>query len=128
MGALGAEYRGPPAGLRARIGLGGDPPGLTRVLARDVVAFCALDDVFDIGLVVSGLDEEERRVGPDLLVLREGHDETFDARKIAALADDVHLIVTDVRQAAVQAFDLFVDLAKERLVQPDTAGALLHPH
>src|SRR5262249_18544616 len=85
----GSEEQYPPAAwLAARVGLARDVLRRPSVLTHDGVALVALDDRLELGGLVTGLDREQRRIGPQLLVCRRLDVELLDATLLAALADD----------------------------------------
>src|SRR5207248_10381636 len=82
------------------------------------------DDSLDRRVVVSRLDDEVRRMPAHVLVLGLRQLETLRTAGVAALAEDGQLIAFDQLEMLAQAFDSFVDLAKERLPQHDRMGPL----
>jgi hypothetical protein len=70
------------------------------------------------------LDDERRRVFPNLLVLRERHADVLRAARIAALADEIGCLGPEASRGVP---DLLVDVAKERLGLRDPLACPRHP-
>jgi len=85
---------------------------------------CLRGDRLGFRQVVARLDDEERGVVPYSGVLGEGHQDLVEAAWRTALADDLK-VVACYREAAGERAGLLVDLAKERLILPDSSLPLV---
>jgi len=109
----------------AGIGRARDCCGKAGVLADDPMPFCLRDDRLGFRQVVARLDEEERGVVPYSGVLGDGNQDLVETALRAALADDLK-VVACYREAARERAGLLVDLAKKRLILPDSSLPLVH--
>lgn len=87
-------------------------------LFDDVVAWVAFDDVLDLGYFVAREDEEPGGIAPYPLVLGAVEQDREGAVLIGALADEARLSSSRSGDG-----DRLVDLAEERLVMRELAGA-----
>ena len=78
-----------------------------------------LDDLLDVRVLVTGVDDESARVRAHLLVDAERDGDAFGAGVVGAFADEVRRLFVG-EMAPVEVLNVFVDLAKKRLVATGT--------
>src|SRR6266540_474507 len=94
-------------------------------LADEVVLSAPLDDLFHLRRLVPRVHGELVRVRAKLLVLAVGHADALQARGVAALADQVERLRTEL-EGLGQRLDALVHLAEDGLVQADALFTPAH--